>query len=280
MMINIALLCLGVCLGSFVNALVWRLHEQEELRDKKSKTAKKRMEQLSITRGRSMCTNCGHVLAPKDLVPVLSWVWLRGKCRYCKGPINDTPFTELTLPVLFVVSYIAWPYALSNSWLVAAFASWLGLLTVFLALAVYDARWYLLPDKLVGVASVLSFVMMCLLSVGLRDVAILRDALLAGGLLFGFLYMLFIISKETWMGGGDVKLAFCLGLVAGTPLRAGLVLFFASLTGTIAALPGIITRKRSIKSTIPFGPWLLIAAVIVFLWGNSIITWYQSLLGL
>src|SRR3954465_436221 len=105
LMIIAVLVVLGLCLGSFVNALVWRLHEQEEGGSKKA-AAKK----LSIIKGRSMCPHCKHALKPIDLIPVISWLSLRGKCRYCSKPISiQYPIVELSTALLFVVSYIWWP---------------------------------------------------------------------------------------------------------------------------------------------------------------------------
>src|SRR3712207_2755294 len=99
-MVYLAFLFFGLCLGSFVNALVWRIHEQDILREKErlSSADKQRLEKLSISKGRSMCMHCGHELAAKDLVPVFSWLYLRGKCRYCKHVIPDSPVAELLVP--------------------------------------------------------------------------------------------------------------------------------------------------------------------------------------
>lgn len=279
-MVYLWLIVLGLCFGSFVNALVWRLHEQEELLEKKPKGIGKQLRKLSITRGRSMCTHCGHILAPKDLVPVLSWVWLRGKCRYCHKPINDTPFTEITLPILIAISYWAWPYA-ANGWDAAEitiFSIWTILLTCFLALAVYDTKWYLLPDKLVLPTTFLSLALVLLLTYSSNDWAVLRNALIGGLALFGLFYAMFAISNERWIGGGDVKLALSLGLLAGSPLAAALLLFIASVLGTLVALPGIIRGTRNAQSMLPFGPFLILATIIVFLWGDSILSWYMGVL--
>src|SRR6185369_3402365 len=106
----VILALLGLIFGSFVNALTWRLHEQEKLAGKKGKKAADRRQALSISTGRYMCSNCGHELAAKDLVPVFSWLWLRGKCRYCGARIPDSPIVELATGLLFALSYAAWPF--------------------------------------------------------------------------------------------------------------------------------------------------------------------------
>jgi prepilin signal peptidase PulO-like enzyme (type II secretory pathway) len=117
-LIIVALIGFGLIFGSFVNALVWRMHAQDELKEQLEKLrAKKKtkdfektitesethLRELSMSKGRSMCSKCHHPLAPNDLVPLLSWLWLRGKCRYCRKPIEDTPLLEAGLPVAFVV---------------------------------------------------------------------------------------------------------------------------------------------------------------------------------
>src|SRR5665213_2769212 len=95
-MIIALLALLGLVFGSFVNALVWRLHEQEVLLEKRKKPSKKQLEKLSILNGRSMCPHCKHELAIKDLVPLFSWIALKGKCRYCGKPISwQYPVVEL-----------------------------------------------------------------------------------------------------------------------------------------------------------------------------------------
>ncbi|MEX2014368.1 MAG: prepilin peptidase, partial [Candidatus Saccharimonadales bacterium] len=101
----VALVLFGLSLGSFINALVWRLWQQE---NKKQKTKNDR--RYSILKGRSICPHCKHILQAKDLIPVLSWVLLRGKCRYCNKPISaQYPLVEAGTAALFILSYVFWP---------------------------------------------------------------------------------------------------------------------------------------------------------------------------
>ena len=272
------LLLLGVILGSFVNALVWRLHEQEALKGKKTKAAKKRLQDLSISKGRSMCPHCGHTLAAKDLVPVLSWLWLKGKCHYCQAPIGvQYPAVELLTGVLFAVSYLAWPYGLHGVGLFQLIV-WLVLLVLFVALAVYDLRWFLLPDKLVVLVTILAVVQTVVVALWLKSLTAAWQPVLGGAIIFGLFWSLYQLSKGAWIGGGDVKLAAALGLLAGTPLKAFLVIFFASLIGTIASIPVLARGKKALGTHIPFGPCLLLALVIVVLYGEQIANWYRNLL--
>ena len=268
---------LGLIFGSFVNALTWRVHEQETLADKKGKKAEERRQALSIATGRSMCSHCGHELAAKDLVPVVSWLWLRGKCRYCHAKIQDNPLVEVTTGVLFALSYVLWPYDLHGVGLFQ-FVLWLGFVVGFVALAVYDLRWMLLPNRIVFPLIALAALQTVVRALWLRSWPELYEPLLGALIIFGLFWGLFQLSKGTWIGGGDVKLAVVLGLLAATPLKAFLVLFFASLFGTLVSIPFLLRGKQGLKMRIPFGPYLLVATVVVVLVGTTVVNWYQRLL--
>src|SRR3989344_8576881 len=127
----IALFSLGLILGSFVNALVWRTYKKK-----------------AILKGRSQCVHCGHQLAPADLVPVLSWLVLGSRCRYCKKNISvQYPLVELGTAAVFAMSYVLWPVDLvGGQWVL--FTTWLAVSVGLLALAVYDLRFMLLPNKI------------------------------------------------------------------------------------------------------------------------------------
>lgn len=277
-MVVIILLVAGLVLGSFVNALVWRLREQERILEKRkpTKADQKRLAELSIVHGRSMCSHCGHPLAARDLVPVFSWLQLRGKCRYCGARIPDTPFAELFLPLLFLVSYLSWPYALTG-WGIAGLVVWAAVLVLFVALALYDLRWLLLPNRMVYPLSIVAMLFVAAMALAGREWVFIWAPVLGSILFFGLFWGLFEVSGGKWLGGGDVKLAAALGLLAGSPLRALLVIFFASLVGTVLGLPQLIGTKRTASHQIPFGPPLMLATIIVVLYGGTIISWYQGL---
>jgi prepilin signal peptidase PulO-like enzyme (type II secretory pathway) len=277
-MIIVALGIFGVIFGSFINALVWRLHEQEALIGKKTKAAQKRRLELSIAKGRSMCPHCEHTLAAKDLVPVLSWLSLGGKCRYCRASISwQYPAVELLTGALFVWSYVVWPLGLHGVGLFQ-FVCWLVFLIGFVALSVYDLRWYLLPDRIVLPLTVLAAFQTVVVAFATGSVAQLYTPLLAAAIIFGLFWLLFQASRGAWIGGGDVKLAVTLGLLAATPLKAFMVIFFASLLGTLVSIPLLLQSKKGLRLQIPFGPYLLAATIIVVLHGTAIVDWYQRLL--
>lgn len=276
-MIYLVLIVFGLALGSFVNALVWRLHEQEIESGKKS-TAKRQayVKDLSVVKGRSMCLHCHYQLAIKDLIPLFSWLGLRGRCRYCHQPIGwQYPLAELLTAVLFVFSYLYWPLALHGTGL-AQFIIWLLLLVGFMALAVYDLKWYLLPNRIVypllGLA-LLQFIVMVVYQPRWSLVLSAAWGVLIGG---GIFYLLFQISKGRWIGGGDVKLGALLGIIVGGPLAAIVLLFTASLTGTLVSVPMMLSGRVKRNTQVPFGPFLLFAAFLVRLFGSATIKWLQQ----
>ncbi|MDB5166055.1 MAG: putative Prepilin peptidase [Candidatus Saccharibacteria bacterium] len=268
-MVYVILAVLGLIFGSFASATVWRLHEQAALVGKKGTKTAARKQQLSITKGRSMCAHCGHELAAKDLIPLVSWLWLKGRCRYCHKKIDDSPLTEIVMASLFVISYVLWPLSLSGGYAVA-FCLWLVFVVLGVMLAVYDLRWFLLPDKLVLPLTIVAVAYVLTLVYLSGVVSTLIAPVIGAVIIGGLFYALFQGSKGEWIGGGDVKMAPALGLLAGGPLEACLLLFLASLLGTILSLPQFIKGGRSMKMRIPFGPFLLIATFIIGLLGSKI----------
>lgn len=275
----------GLIFGSFVNALVWRLRKQDEIANpeiasKKEKRSDKTLarQDLSIARGRSMCPHCHHTLAAKDLVPVFSWLVLRGKCGYCKAPISwQYPLVELLTAILFGLSYVFWPYGFDVAgWL--QFGAWLVFLVGFVALTVYDILWQELPDRVVWPLAVVAAIQTAFLAVVKHDWRILLWSILAVAVISGLFWLLFEISKGNWIGFGDVKLGIVLGLLAGTPLAALLVIFFASVLGTLASIPMLVNAKQKMKLHIPFGPFLIAGLIVVYFLGNTVVEWYSSLI--
>ena len=261
----------GIIFGSFINALVWRVHQQESPKSKRKASDA----ELSIMKGRSMCVHCGHTLSLKDLVPVLSWVSLRGKCRYCSKRISwQYPLVEITTAVLFVISYLHWPNELAGfEWFY--FVLWLGYLVALVALFVYDLRWYLLPNRIVYPLIVAAMLQTVVMAIELSDAAPVRDAVL--GLLIGggIFYVLFQVSGGRWIGGGDVKLGFFLGILLG-PVGSFMLLFLASVIGSVVAVTLMAAKVITRKSILPFGPFLIAAGFVVMLFGERIADWYET----
>lgn len=282
-MIYIVLAVLGLAAGSFVNALVWRIHEQAEEQGKK-KPSKARLQKLSIRRGRSMCPHCGHELAAKDLIPVFSWLGLGGKCRYCRKPISwQYPVVELATAGLFILSRAYWPDALqpqaTTIWPNVIFGLWIVILVGLMALIVYDIRWMLLPNRIIY-----PFAGLAVIQAGIR-IAISHQpahtffdeiaAIAIGG---GIFYVIFQLSAGKWIGGGDVKLGWLLGLVVGTASKSLLFIFISSLVGSLISVPLLASHRLKRSSVIPFGPFLIIGAIITVLWGGHLLHWYNQLI--
>ena len=269
------LFVLGLAFGSFINALVWRLHQQQ----KTSPPAGGKSQKYSIIHGRSMCVHCKRKLATKDLIPLFSWLILQGKCRYCHKPISwQYPVVELGAAILFAGSYLFWPLDLTVTANKINFIVWLIALVGLIALFVYDVRWRLLPNRIV-------FPLIMLAAAGALAEAAAAGSmepiissifgLLAGG---GIFYLLFQISSGQWIGGGDVKLGFALGILVGGPWPALLLIFLASILGSVFSLPLMVSNRLKAKSRIAFGPFLIISAIIIRLVGDSIIEWYANLI--
>lgn len=251
----------GLAMGSFVGALVWRLKNKRD-----------------FVSDRSECEHCHHKLSTADLIPVVSWLMLKGKCRYCGKKIGwQSPALEISLGLIFVISYLFWPLGFSEWQAVASFVIWLIYMVVLMALVIYDLKYMLLPDKLV----------FPLIGLALIDAA-LRTSLsganyfayiLAGGIVIsGFYAALFYFSKGKWVGFGDVKLGIFIGVALGWQ-NAVLVLLVSNVIGFLFVIPGLLMGKLGRKSRVPFGPFLIAAFVVAGLFGDVIIDWYvQDLL--
>jgi leader peptidase (prepilin peptidase)/N-methyltransferase len=273
-MIIVVLVVLGLCFGSFVNALVWRLHEQAAEAHKKGPD-KQYQRQLSIGRGRSMCPHCKHELGVMDLLPLASWLSLKGKCRYCGRAISPQyPLVELATACLFVASYLWWPETLQGAQ-IAVFVLWLPFLTGLVALAVYDLRWLLLPNRLMHPLGVLAAAQaVIIIASSDKPLVAFSNTVLALAIGGGIFYVLFQVSGGKWIGGGDVKLGWLLGLIAATPARSLLFIFLAAIGGSLVSLPLVATGRLKRTSTIPFGPFLIAGLIVVRLFGAGILHWY------
>lgn len=226
---------------------------------------------------RSACDSCGHTLNWYDLVPLLSWVSARGKCRYCSAKLSPVyPGVELLSAAALLVSYIHWPYGWSGLG-VALFVLWLVMLTLLISLVIFDLSWFLLPDKIVYTLVGLAFVQQILIisySWSLSSVpGIIAGALVGSGLF----YALFALSGGRYIGGGDVKYGLFFGILLGSGVKSLMVIGFASVLGTLVTLPFMLGKKGALRTQIPFGPFLIAATMIVYLHGDKIINAYSTL---
>ena len=272
-----ALLLLGVVLGSFAGAQVWRVRARQLRTDKQTGHPYDKHEwrqlrvllQGTVRDDRSRCLQCGHVLAWYDLLPVVSWLSTGGRCRYCQQFIGWFELVmELVLGVGLALSYLVWPWALPASSLL--FAVWVVVALVLMILAAYDAKWQLLPDPLNYGLMALGALFVLVRMTMLHDVDLVSltgaVALLAG--LYGGLYA---ISRGAWIGFGDVKLCVGLALLLGDWRLAFMTLFFSNMLGCIIVLPGLARGQLNTRSQVPFGPLLIIGCVISLLFGGHIL---------
>jgi leader peptidase (prepilin peptidase)/N-methyltransferase len=260
----------GLIAGSFVNALIWRVREQSKHTSSKD---------LSIINGRSICPNCKHKLASIDLIPVISWLSLRGKCRYCHKSISSQyPLVELAMAILFILSYAFWPQPVSGIEAVE-FAIWLVLLTGLFALFIYDLKWQILPSRilypLLAIAALLALINIINSGEPFTALVSLFFSVLIGG---GLFFVIYQVSGGKWIGGGDVRLGWLLGLIAGTPAKSVLVIFLAAILGSLLSIPLLATKRLKRTSTLPFGPFLITGLILVEFFGTQIVNWYFNLL--
>jgi prepilin signal peptidase PulO-like enzyme (type II secretory pathway) len=260
---SLILFFLGTCFGSFINALTWRIHEKKDW-----------------VKERSQCPNCDHTLAAHDLVPIISWLTLRGRCRYCGHSISPQyPIVEFATGLAFTGSYIFWPGDLADNGQKVLFATWLASLVGLIALLIYDLKWMLLPNKLiyptlaVAAAGQLAYLLFYAADRPVFIVNWFFSVIIASGLFF----VLFIISGGRWIGFGDVRLGLITGTLLHFPSKSLLMIFLSSFIGLLFVLPSLFSRRRALTARIPYGPFLIISTIICLLFGSSLINWYSDI---
>ena len=277
---------LGLCLGSFAGAQVWRLRARQLIGDKAAgeRVDKKEYKQLAdlaeqpASKDRSRCLSCHHQLAWYDLMPLVSWVSTKGNCRYCKKPIGYfEPLMEIGTALFFVLSFVFWPFELTTTVEITRFVIWLVSGVMLAILFAYDAKWFLLPDRIVFPLIGLSVVFAGLGLIGVTDIVPALISMAGAVLILSGLYLfIWVVSKGKWIGFGDVKLGIALGLLLGQWELAFLALFLANLIGCLIVIPGLATKKLSRTTQIPFGPMLIAGFFLAALFGTELISWYVS----
>lgn len=286
LLIIVFLAIIGVQLGSFAGASVWRLRANQLAEDKKEGEEYdhkeyqhlKKLMHVTVRKDRSRCLHCSHQLAWYDLVPIFSWLQLRGKCRYCRQSIGwFEPMIEVGVMLLFISSYVFWPIQLDSLMAVVQFILWLLASVGLVILFVYDAKWFLLPNKVmfpvIGIAA-----LSAVLSVLGADNVVEAFVSVVGSclILSGLYYVLYVFSKGEWIGFGDIKLGLALALLLADWRLALLTLFLANLIGCFVVLPAMIAKKIQRTSHVPFGPMLIGAFFIVSLFGIQLVRWYMG----
>lgn len=244
---------LGLIVGSFLNVIVLRLHSGE-----------------SVVFDRSRCLSCGKKLNWYELIPVFSFLIQGGHCRGCHSKISwQYPLVELLTGLLFVLSF--WRFA-SDGWLFILF--YLIIVSLSIAITVYDLRHRIIPDVLVWLMAVLALFRPLLLFLSDRDLPSLisdyQTVVLGGLAAGGVFFLLWLISRGRWLGFGDVKLALVVGFLLG-PIQVFSALILAVWLGAVVGLILVILTKTglfgfkkyfTIKSELPFAPFIILGVVL------------------
>ena len=239
----VILFIFGLSVGSFINAFVYRLQNHKK-----------------IINDRSACPKCRHKLAWYDLMPFVSFFMLKGRCRYCRKRILwQYPLIEFLTGIIFILPIIKSPE-------LAAILIYLIFACILMIIFAYDLRYMLIPDKISIPAILIVTVVQLFFNF---EFHYFLNLLLAAALASIFFLMQFIISKGTWIGGGDIRLGFLMGLMLGWPnIIVGV--FLAYIIGAAFSMPLVIIGKKSMKSPVPFGVFLTAAAIITLLWAKTI----------
>ncbi len=250
-MILISLFFFGLLVGSFLNVVIFRIERGENF----------------IT-GRSRCLTCKHTLPWYDNIPLLSFLQVKGRCRYCKVPLSwQYPVVELATAILFSGCF----FILKEYTGYAQFFSGLLLLTIVafaILITVYDLRFSLIPDVFLwGLnLSTLAFMALHWLLPEKMPITLLPSlqfSFLGAFLVGGFFFLLVVLSRETWMGWGDVWLGIWGGMLVGLFLAQ----VFITLSFTLGAIIGLVLmyrQKKTLKTEIPFAPYILLAGLLIF----------------
>lgn len=246
---------LGAVLGSFLNCAAWRIAHEEP-----------------FWKGRSRCPACGHVLGVPDLVPVLSWLFLRGKCRYCGEKISARyPLTELFFAAVTVLCLLRFDLT------VLGLRNWLFLCCLF-CLSLVDLECYIIPDGCLLISAGVWLAALPFLGMTWREILIhLLSALGFGGALLLLSLAMDALLHRDSLGGGDIKLFAVMGLYLG-PASSLFALVLSCVLGLV--FQGIRKLLGSGKELIPFGPSIAAATAVMLFCGQGLAAWYLGLLGL
>jgi leader peptidase (prepilin peptidase)/N-methyltransferase len=248
---TVVVFMLGACFGSFLNVCIYRIPAE-----------------LSVVKPRSRCPKCMTNLTWKDNVPIFGWLFLGGKCRYCKAPISARyPSIELLTAVLFTLVWLRFPYELvALPYMVMVFGLVLG------SFVDIDEMW--LPDRCtIGgmvIGPVFSFLIPAMHGVESHAAGLVHSLVGLGfgfGILWAVAFFGRLILKKDAMGFGDVKLMGALGAFLG--LEAIIfIIFVSSLVGSVVGISCILSGRQEWSNKIPFGPYIALAAVLWVLGGS------------
>lgn len=252
----------GLCVGSFLNVLVYRLE------DKKRKSLN----------GRSFCPKCENKLKWYDNIPIFSWIVLQGQCRSCKKKISvQYPLVEISTGLIFTA--IGFPFFQIGEYMSLTginFIFWLFFASSLIAIFVYDLKHQIIPDEIIYTVLIVGLVYVGVNTLFGGNLPYLTDHLLSGLLTGGFFYSLAAVSRGKWMGGGDIKLVAFMGLVLGWQ-NVLVALYVAFILGAIVGVFALLSGEKKLGSKIPFGPFLVIGTFTGLLYGEKIVSFYVNM---
>ena len=253
----------GLAVGSFLNSIIYRLQTGE-----------------TFLFARSCCPHCKHILDSRDLIPVLSFLILSRKCRYCQKPISlQYPLVELATGILFILIF-NFQFSIFNECPISNFQFLIFLYYLLIAcfliiIFVYDLKHFIIPDKVIypaiGIACLYNIYQLTI-----NNQQLVINSFLSALGATAFFLVIVLISGGKWMGIGDIKLAFLIGLFLGWP-NILVVLFLSFFIGGLIGAGLIISGKKTLKSEVPFGPFLVSGTFIALFWGRELINWYLNL---
>lgn len=251
---------LGMIIASFLNVCIDRLPSNE-----------------SILFPASHCASCNRRLTTKDLIPVFSYLWLRGRCRYCQAPIpRRILWVETGTGALF--GYLYWHYMVWQQGLGVELAIAAFYCCLFIVLMVIDWEQGLILNKIVYPATAVALLLSTFFSIFLPHIEIvpfIGRAAIGGGIGLVLLFLIVVVSRGG-MGWGDVKMAALVGIVTGFPLIF-VALLLAVIFGGIVAVILLTLKVKKRKEGIPFAPFLSLATIVTLLYGNNLLNWYLGL---
>jgi len=255
----------GTIIGSFLNCIVFRINDGK-----------------SFFLGKSFCPKCSHKLSWKDLIPIFSFIFLKGNCRYCKNKISlQYPVVEFITGLSFVFIFYLTGFKIAyigNNFQLYYNIYLLTLTSIFIVIFVSDLKHFIIPDKMVyfGIFISLVWYLLLLFYFKIYSKEEITSFVLAGLFVFLTLLSIFIVSRGKWIGFGDVKFSFLMGLTLGFS-NLVLAFFLATIMGSIISLLLILLKKKTLKSEIPFGPFLVFGTWISLFFGEQILSFYFNL---
>jgi leader peptidase (prepilin peptidase) / N-methyltransferase len=245
--------CLGLCIGSFLNVCIHRLPESR-----------------SIVRPGSTCPKCDTAIRFYDNIPLLSYLWLRGRCRACAAPISlRYPLVELLSGLMALAVVMKFGPTLQGLVLYL-------FICALLAVAFIDLDHRIIPDVITLPGIILFFIAsFALPNISVQDA--LWGILAGGGTLLAVAWGYNLLTGKEGMGGGDIKLLAMIGAVVGWK-GVFFTIFMSSAVGTVAGVLLMVRARSCGKLIIPYGPFLSIAAVTYIFFGNDILSWYLGLI--